>query len=107
MTLLNVSIIGAVGRGVNGYDWTIRNIFDNLFRLECHLGYPMGKYLKCPVFTQNKYEYIKHIQKHCIPTYMHPFPEAINDKKDFLISDEERQCLRNFVALYKSYGNNK
>ena len=45
---------GTIGRGLNGDAWTVHAYFHAMSLLECHLGYPMGKYLSCPVFTQDK-----------------------------------------------------
>ena len=39
-------------------------------RLKYHRGFPYGNHLKCPVFLQDKYEYLAILQKHnmCNPT---------------------------------------
>lgn len=41
-------------RGENNHLWTADNYVDNLLRLTYHLGYPMGKFLLCPVYLQDK-----------------------------------------------------
>lgn len=58
---------GNVGKTVK---WNIPNILDNLDRLEHHLGAPMGKYIRCPVFRSDKAEVYKHLfsANLCVPT---------------------------------------
>ena len=45
-------------------------------RLKYHRGFPYGNHLKCPVFLQDKYEYLAILQKHnmCNPDTMRIYP---------------------------------
>jgi hypothetical protein len=49
--------------------WIIPSLLKNLNRLKYHPGFPSGDQLKCPVFTQDKMEYIKCLGEFAIPTY--------------------------------------
>ena len=57
------------GLTANKVGWLIAPLLKNLERLEYHPGFPNGKNLKCPVFLQDKFEYIKSI-KNSIPTFV-------------------------------------
>ena len=48
--------------------WLIQPLLDNLERLKYHPGFPNGKNLQCPIFTQDKMKYIKAI-KSSIPSF--------------------------------------
>jgi hypothetical protein len=50
--------------------WLIEHVQEHLIRLKYHPGFPTGNQIKCPIFTQDKYEYIKAIQPNSIPTYI-------------------------------------
>lgn len=41
-----------------GGAWDCSEYILNLLSLEFHLGIPMGEYLRCPIFTQNRISYI-------------------------------------------------
>jgi hypothetical protein len=48
--------------------WNMINILSNIDRLEYHLGIPMGKHIRCPVFRQDKMELYKHLDELSAPT---------------------------------------
>jgi len=55
--------------------WDCRSIAPELARLEYTVeSYPTGDNLKCPIFVQDKYEYIKACRELCIPTFRVRFP---------------------------------
>jgi hypothetical protein len=43
----------------HGIVWSMDDLLYQLKRLKFHVGFPSGDQLKCPVFTQEKYAYIK------------------------------------------------
>lgn len=47
--------------------WNMVELYTELDRLSDHVGYPTGTKLQCPVFTQNKYNYLQPI-----PTFVNP-----------------------------------
>ena len=65
--------------------WEINDLLVNLERLKYHVGFPTGEQLFCPVFTQDKYDYISRIADYSIPTmkvpiqpnYTHEFYEKV------------------------------
>ncbi len=56
-------ILGHVHQGFGhlSYNINIPEVLYQLKRLYYHVGFPCGEQLKCPVFTQNKIEYLKHL----------------------------------------------
>jgi len=52
--------------------WRIDDLLGNLERLKYHKGFPYGEQLSCPVFTQDKYQYISKIAGYSIPTMKLP-----------------------------------
>ena len=48
--------------------WCMDDVLTNLERLKYHAGFPSGEQLSCPVFTQDKYDYISRISGYSIPT---------------------------------------
>ena len=43
----------------HGVSWSMDDLLYQLKRLKFHVGFPSGDQLKCPIFTQEKYAYIK------------------------------------------------
>ena len=68
-THLHQGMLGLGGLEGEG-SWNIPNILRNLERLRYHLGSPCGKFIDCPIATQNKMEYYRHLQTVglCAPT---------------------------------------
>lgn len=63
--------------------WQIDDLLINLERLKFHKGFPTGAQLACPVFTQNKFDYISRIAGYSIPTMKVPLvPNYTQDFKD-------------------------
>lgn len=53
-------VITHVHQGTESFEWPVANIYATLFStLYCHEGFPYGPLLRCPVFTQDKYEYLR------------------------------------------------
>jgi hypothetical protein len=69
--------------------WHIDDLLMNLERLKFHKGFPSGAQLACPVFTQDKYEYISQIVGYSIPTIKLPivskYPDDFKDRLALLI----------------------
>ena len=51
-----------------GDSWTIPNITKELDRLYHHLGVPMGKYVHCPVWRQDKWKIYQFMGEFMAPT---------------------------------------
>ena len=68
-THLHQGMMNLGGLEVDG-TWNIPNILKNLERLRYHLGTPCGKYIDCPIMTQNKMGYYRALQTVglCAPT---------------------------------------
>ena len=50
------------------HKWKPNDIYKNITLLKNHFGFPFRSQLLCPVFTQNKYDYIYAVKDICIPT---------------------------------------
>lgn len=49
--------------------WNVIEVVSNLQRLKWHPGFPTGKNLRCPIFLQDKFVYLKAMpHKLCLPT---------------------------------------
>ena len=48
--------------------WNIQNISSNIDRLKYHLGIPMGKFIYCPVFRQDKLKLYECLNAFSAPT---------------------------------------
>ena len=65
-------IISHLHQGLSNKDelqmgWNMKELYAEVRRLANHPGYPSGIKLQCPVFTQNKYNYLK-----AIPSFVNP-----------------------------------
>jgi hypothetical protein len=63
--------------------WRIDDLLTNLERLKFHKGFPCGEQLSCPVFTQDKYQYINQIAGYSIPTMKVPIVESTKYPDNF------------------------
>lgn len=53
-------ILTHIHQGVaNHLDWNMVDLYHSLLRLQAHNGFPNGTNLQCPMFTQDKYEYLR------------------------------------------------
>ena len=54
-----------------GKSWDLQLYQQQLNRLKFHPGLTMGDFLDCPVFLQDKYEYLTHLNfgEYCNPTF--------------------------------------
>ena len=59
--------------------WNMETLLSNYDRLQYHLGVPNGKYIDCPVFTQNKkHLYTKLLELDlCLPTILSAFETVL------------------------------
>jgi len=58
---------GSSGQNEQQLGWNMDELARQVSRLRDHVGFPTGHHLECPVFTQNKYEYLK-----AVPRYVNP-----------------------------------
>jgi hypothetical protein len=83
-------ILAHVHQGMEDFNWSIDDIYFELSRLEYHLGFPNRKQLLCPIFTQDKMEYINCLgPSFSLPTY------KIDMKRDMdmLVADARVQKI--------------
>lgn len=52
---------GLSKQGVSQMGWNMIDLAQQIARLDLHPGFPSGQNLRCPVFTQNKMEYLSAI----------------------------------------------
>jgi hypothetical protein len=95
---------GNVARGQNRRPgvWCIDNIYSQMRLWKYHLGFPMGKYLSCPVFTQNKMMYIIPSGLYCTPSIFIDIPHP-----DRGLPSSDLHRLSNFVNEFASRYDNK
>lgn len=82
--------------------WCVDNIYSQMRLWKYHLGFPMGKYLSCPVFTQNKKMYIIHSGLYCTPSIFIDIPHP-----DLGLSASDLNRLGNFVNEFAVRYDNK
>lgn len=96
-----------IARGQVGFYWTVPAYLRNLNTLKFHLGYPMGKYIKCPVFQQHKMEYLKDLRQYCTPTIATVLPYVDPHNGGLLMDEYEISRVSEFVVEHSSTCDNK
>ena len=56
----------------HGISWDMEDYLQQLQRLKFHVGFPSGEQLSCPVFTQNKFQYLRHLGDMANNTFILP-----------------------------------
>jgi hypothetical protein len=64
-------------QGTNGFNWDVTVLYAELARLDGHIGFPRGAQCKCPIFSQDKYEYLSAVPSYTNPTLKIPLTESI------------------------------
>jgi hypothetical protein len=77
-----------------GQSWDLQFYNQQMNRLKYHPGFPTGIFLECPVFLQNKYEYLRLLNDggYCYPTFK--FDRTDSDTTLFL---KRKDLLKNWV----------
>ena len=76
----DIHLIGTLlhqGNVAKSQYWSMQNISSNIDRLQYHLGIPMGKYIHCPVFRQDKLTLYECLNEFSAPT----IGVSLNDKE--------------------------
>ena len=81
-------ILGYVHQGLEGFGWDMRDLYKELQRLRFHEGFPNSSKLSCPIFTQDKIEYLRLIDDVTLPTYSIDLP---NDSGDFVYEEYHKK----------------
>ena len=55
-------------QGTSGFGWDVTTLYQNLDRLCGHMGFPLESQLLCPIFPQDKYNYIDALGSRANPT---------------------------------------
>ena len=95
---------GLVLNIINSHNYggfTMSTMVDQLQRLKCHPGFPRGPYLKCPIFLQDKFEYLKVLQEFnmCNPTM-----RVFRPLEDNGLSESTTNSIKDFLGNCKSEG---
>jgi len=93
----------ARGNDINRLMWTANEYVDKLQLLQYHLGYPNGRYLFCPVYLQDKFMYLTHLQKYCTPSLSIEIPQ----ERPFTPNDDDTNTILKFAEKYGPYCDNK
>jgi len=80
--------------------WPINLYLRNLDMLQFHLGYPMGKFIICPVFKQQKMEYLNILRNYSTPTIATIFPSL--SYYEWSLDKRESARIAEFVVEYSS-----
>ena len=64
-------IITHIHQGLEQLSWDMVELYNEVQRLRYHNGYPIRIHLRCPIWTQDKYDYLSAIANDglCNPTY--------------------------------------
>lgn len=87
------------GEGIRALGWHMTILDVNLQRLKYHKGFPTGIELTCPVFLQNKYEYLKSLGAAANPTLRIDFI-ASNEYEHLRASIERYTTLLTYFTQY-------
>ena len=52
-------ILTHIHQNMDRLNWSMTTLYNEVLRLQAHNGFPSGPELECPIFTQNKIEYIR------------------------------------------------
>jgi len=52
-------IITHIHQNMDRLNWNMVTLYNEVLRLQAHNGFPTGPELECPMFTQNKIEYLR------------------------------------------------
>lgn len=74
-------------KGGNNGVWDATEYMQNLSLLDDHIGIPMAEQLHCPMFTQNKIEYIHALGEDAIPTLFVALSNFHHHEKGSLSTD--------------------
>ncbi len=58
-------ILTHIHQGLESCQWDIAVLYEQVQRLRYHPGFPSGAQLQCPIFTQDKFEYISSVPELC------------------------------------------
>ena len=61
--------------------WNMADLESQLQRLYNHPGFPNGIQLSCPVFLQDKGEYLMNVPEYCNPTFLYYFTDNTANSK--------------------------
>jgi hypothetical protein len=88
-------VLAHVHQGISQLEWNMDELATQLKRLKFHRGFPNGKYLGCPIFTQNKFKYIKALGNFANPT----IPIDLNDDDPQYFSSISNKIKRFYVLF--------
>lgn len=88
-------ILAHVHQGISshGMEWNMHETKVQLMRLKYHTGFPCGEQLACPVFTQDKIEYLKCLGDFANETLTAPLCQ------DGMYDIEFINCLRRYYIV--------
>ena len=73
------------------YQWDCTQFLLNLRDLDYHLGFPMGESLSCPIFTQNKLNYLSAIRtrtNYTLPIQLNSLDDYTDHDKMLIFASE-------------------
>ena len=62
-------------------DWNVTELYDLVYGLTSYRGFPQHRELRCPIFTQNKFDYIRACHDITIPTLKIDLQQVPNEYK--------------------------
>ena len=82
------------------YHWNCEDVFVQLQRLQNHVGFPSGEQINCPVFTQDKYQYLSAVPRITNPTLKIALPFSRSSAEDGVEYSEVKQRVNIFIRAY-------
>ena len=82
--------------------WSVKNIYAQVSMWKYQLGFMNGKYIICPVFTQDKRRYIEAAKDICIPSLFLDLPNPAEGLKA-----ADRELLKEFFDRHAADYNSK
>ena len=59
---------GHYNESPDGSDWNLTDVVQQIQRLKNHRGFPTAQFLQCPVFLQDKFDYLRCVPEISLPT---------------------------------------
>ena len=70
-------VLSHIHQGLEPLCWDMDVLYEETQRLRFHIGFPALENINCPIFTQNKLEYLK-----CLPDMTNPTLKIIFQEED-------------------------
>jgi hypothetical protein len=84
-------IVAHPHQGAETFQWDVSKLYKELLRLYHHTGFPAGNQLLCPIFTQNKFEYLAPLR----------INKIINQTLKIRVYEDSNEYYREWKAYFR------